>query len=470
MEKAIAKPSKTAYNGGSDKEVRRLTELRIPGNAARVMRRLREAGWEASAVGGCVRDSLLGRAPKDWDICTNARPEEMRRVFEGWHTVDTGLKHGTLTVVLDHEPFEVTTYRTDGVYTDHRHPDAVSFVSELREDLSRRDFTVNAMAWNPEDGLIDLFGGQEDLRRQVIRCVGDPMARFEEDALRMLRGLRFASVYRFAIEEETARAIHAKHRDLGRVAAERIRVELSKLLCGAGAEDILRAYPDVITFLLPELAPCVGFDQRTPYHRWDVWEHTIRTVGAAAPTETLRLTMLLHDSGKPRVFTVDEQGIGHAYGHAKVSVQLAEAVCERLRLDTATRDRVLLLIAHHDAPIQPGEQALTRLLNRFGEEALRQLIEVHRADEAGKGVRPPEEADQWAAELLGALDSLLQKQPCFSLRSLAVNGRDLMALGIPKGPRIGEVLQALLERVMAGETGNQREQLLDAARQLAHLP
>lgn len=297
--------------------------MTIPQDALTILQRLNDAGEEAYVVGGCVRDALLGVTPKDWDICTSARPEEMQRIFSGMHVVETGLKHGTLTVVLHHTPYEVTTFRVDGAYTDHRHPDGVTFVTDVTMDLARRDFTVNAMAYHPVRGLVDAFGGREDLARRLIRCVGRPEARFEEDALRILRALRFASVYDFDIDPETASAIHALYPTMAQVAAERIRVELSKLLCGKGVGRILRDYSDVITFLLPELAPSVGFEQHTPYHRFDVWEHTVRAVEAVAPTEALRLTMLLHDSGKPACFTMDAQGVGHAYGHQKRSTELA---------------------------------------------------------------------------------------------------------------------------------------------------
>ena len=294
--------------------------LQLPQGARYVMARLEESGYQAYAVGGCVRDSLLGRAPKDWDICTDALPEDMQRIFRCDHLIETGLKHGTLTVMKGGEPYEVTTFRVDGEYTDHRHPDGVHFVTEVREDLARRDFTVNAMAWNPKTGVVDAFGGREDLARGVIRCVGDAETRFGEDALRIMRALRFASVYGFAIEEETARAIHRLKDTLQDVAAERIRVELAKLLCGQGAGQILREYSDVLFAILPQLAAMHGFDQHTPYHAYDVWEHTVRAVESVPANEVLRLTMLLHDSGKPAAFTVDENGVGHAHGHQMESV------------------------------------------------------------------------------------------------------------------------------------------------------
>ncbi len=300
--------------------------IQIPPHAERILTLLNQAGYKAYVVGGCVRDALLSKTPKDWDICTSALPDEMERVFQGFRVVETGLKHGTLTVVLDGIPYEITTFRVDGAYTDHRHPDGVTFVTDVREDLARRDFTVNAMAYHPAEGLIDAFGGQEDLRRGVIRCVGQPEERFREDALRILRALRFASVYGFTIDEETAKAAHELKETLSLVAAERIRAELGKLLCGQGCGNILRAYRDILGQILPQLVPMFDFPQCTPHHRFDVWEHTVRSVENVPATEVLRFTMLLHDAGKPATFTRDEDGVGHFCGHAACSEKIAEAV------------------------------------------------------------------------------------------------------------------------------------------------
>ena len=437
---------------------------KLPKGAEFVLRRLHDAGYQAYVVGGCVRDTLLGIAPKDWDVCTNALPHEMQAVFADCHVIETGLQHGTLTVMYDHEPFEVTTFRVDGEYTDHRHPDEVIFVTDVRQDLSRRDFTVNAMAWSKETGVVDAFGGQEDLAARLIRCVGEPEKRFGEDALRIMRAMRFASVYGFAIDPDTDAAIHALKDTLAGVAAERIRVELAKLLCGAGAGNILRAYRDVIFTLFPELAAMDGFDQHTHHHLWDVWEHTVRAVEAVPAVETLRLAMLLHDCGKMAVFTVDDQGEGHFYGHEEQSVRIAEKVLADLKLDNATRDRVLLLIGSHGWPVTPERRLLKRRLNRLGEEALRQLIEVKRADALATGTKDPAVVEAHRAETLAALDALLAEQPCVTLRDMAVNGRDMMALGA-KGRTVGETLQWLLEQVLDDKLSNDRDVLLCAARE-----
>ena len=436
----------------------------LPRGAIFVLNRLHDAGYQAYVVGGCVRDTLLGLAPKDWDVCTNALPHEMQRVFADCHVIETGLQHGTLTVMYDHEPFEVTTFRVDGEYTDHRHPDEVIFVADVREDLSRRDFTVNAMAWSEETGVVDAFGGQEDLAARLIRCVGDPRKRFDEDALRIMRAMRFASVYGFAIDGETDAAIHELKDTLSGVAAERIRVELAKLLCGAGAGDILRAYRDVIFTLFPALGAMDGFDQRTHHHLWDVWEHTVRAVEAVPATELLRLAMLLHDCGKIAVFSVDDRGEGHFYGHEEQSVRIAEKVLADLKLDNATRDRVLLLIGSHGWPVTPERRLLKRRLNQLGEEALRQLIEVKRADALATGTKDPAAVEAYRRDTLAALDALLAEQPCVTLRDMAVNGRDMMALGA-KGRTVGETLQWLLEQVLDDALPNDREALLAAARE-----
>lgn len=437
--------------------------LNLPSGAAFILRRLKENGFQGYVVGGCVRDSLLGLTPKDWDICTNALPHQMQAIFRDQHVIETGLKHGTLTVMMHREPYEVTTFRVDGEYTDHRHPDSVRFVSDVRDDLSRRDFTINAMAWNPEAGLVDAFGGQEDLRDGIIRAVGTPTQRFTEDALRILRAMRFASVYGFAIEEGTARAAHALAPTLKSVAAERIRVELSKLLCGQGAADILRGYADVLFTLLPSLAPMKGFDQHTRHHIYDVWEHTLHALPLVPPTETLRLAILLHDAGKPHCFTLDKDGAGHMHGHANISAEIAEDVLSTLKMDNATKERVTLLVKQHHCDVRPERTLLRRRLNQFGEEALRELLLVHRADDAGKGTLSPEEVEGAYQRNLAVLEELLAENACFSLRDLAVSGRDLLAAGFPKGRTIGACLTYLLDEVMSDTLPNDRDALLRAA-------
>ena len=442
--------------------------INLPADVAVLLAMLRDAGYPAYAVGGCVRDALLGIEPHDWDICTSALPAQMQQVFRGLHTVETGLKHGTLTVVVNHVPYEITTFRVDGAYTDHRHPDTVSFVDNIAEDLSRRDFTVNAMAWSPDAGLVDLFGGRDDLAAGVIRCVGEPALRFDEDALRILRALRFASIYDFTIDPATDAAARKLAPSLAGVAGERIREELLKLLCGRGTGRILRAYPDILSEIIPEIRPMVGYDQQNHHHSYDLWEHTVRAVENMPPEADLRLAMLLHDTGKPLVRTTDEHGEGHYRGHQQASAEIAARAADTLRLDNATRDRVLLLVRYHDIPLrtESGEinldrSFLLRKLNRFGETDLRDLIRIHRADRIATGYSSPEREDRRMKERLDALDALLAEKPCYTLKDLAVNGHDLQAAGL-RGKEIGETLQRLLEDVMDGRVENSRDALLRA--------
>ena len=439
--------------------------MELPREVSGLIDRLEEAGYSAYAVGGCVRDTLLSLHPHDWDLCTSARPEEMQAVFRGERLAETGLKHGTLTVVIDHHPYEITTFRTDGTYTDHRHPDSVTFVEDVSGDLSRRDFTVNAMAYSPRTGLVDLFGGRRDLENRVIRCVGTPADRFREDALRILRALRFASAYDFALEAETDKALRLLAPTLKTVAAERIQAELLKLLCGPGAGRILRAYPDVLTVIIPEIGPMVGYDQRNHHHHFDLWEHTVQAVENMPAEPDLRLTMLLHDTGKPAVCTVDDRGEAHYRGHQAASAVIAERVTDDLRCDRKTRDRVIRLVRYHDIPLRTDSGAvnldrsfLLRRLNRFGEEDFRALILIHRADRIATGHSPREREDRRMAERIAALDALLAEKPCFTLKDLAVNGNDLQAMGL-KGPAVGDALKQLLEAVMDGKISNEKAQL-----------
>ena len=440
----------------------------LPPAVSDLIAQLNEAGFSAYAVGGCVRDSLLGLTPHDWDLCTSALPEDMLRVFRNERVAETGLKHGTLTVIRNHVPYEITTFRVDGTYTDHRHPDSVAFVADVAEDLARSDFTVNAMAWSPADGLTDLFGGRNDLEAGIIRCVGEPCRRFEEDALRILRALRFASVFDFAIDPATDEAARKQASSLRNVAGERIREELLKLLCGRGAGRILRAYPDILGVVIPEILPMVGYDQQNHHHSWDLWEHTVRALEGVPPEPDLRLTMLLHDTGKPSVRTTDERGEGHYKGHQAASGKIAERVASDLRLDTASRNRIVRLVEYHDIPLrtESGETNLDRAfllrrLNRFGEKDLRALFLIHRADRIATGYSSPEREDARLKERMDALDALLAEQPCFTVKDLAVNGHDLMAAGF-RGKAVGDTLQRLLEDVMDGKTENTREALLES--------
>lgn len=443
----------------------------IPAPALAILRRLESAGHEAWAVGGCVRDCLLDLTPHDWDLCTSATPEQVSAALQGWPLIPTGLRHGTLTVRLEKQNWEVTTYRTDGQYTDHRHPDGVRFVSKVEEDLARRDFTVNAMAWHPDRGLFDPMGGQKDLTSRLLRCVGEPQKRFDEDALRILRGVRFAACYGLTPEEATAAAIHRNLPLLRRVAPERCIAELRRLLCAPAdwLEPILRAYWDVLSALpgLAFLRPMEGYDQQNPHHTLDLKEHTIRAVVSVPPREHLRFAALLHDVGKPACRTTDEAGTAHFYGHPRESARMAERAFRALRCENALRQRVIGLIELHDVWVPPTPASARRWLGRLGEEGLRDLLALERGDtlaHAPSCQGPRLEAlDRWEA----LLEQVLAEEKCFSLRDLAVKGDDLLAAGIPAGPGMGRALAYLLAEVQEGRLPNEREVLAAAA--LAYL-
>ena len=350
---------------------------------------LEAAGYEAYLVGGAVRDFVRDSSPaKDWDIATNALPEQVKAVFAGFRLIETGLKHGTVTVVIDHIQLEITTYRVDGGYTDHRHPDAVSFTRSLKEDLERRDFTMNALAYHPAAGVVDLVGGRADIEAGLVRCVGDPDRRFREDGLRMLRALRFASVYGMTIEPGTAAAVHRNRALLERIAAERVQAELTKLLCGRGAAAVLRSFADVLEVLIPELVPMFGFDQRNPHHDRDVWEHTIAVVEHTPPEPVLRWAALFHDMGKPSCFSLTD-GVGHFFGHAEQGAVMTERILDRLRFDRDGRERIARLVRYHDMPLTADRKRIKRLLSKHGVEAARQLIGLHRADTLGQSAVLP---------------------------------------------------------------------------------
>ena len=420
---------------------------------------LEQAGFEAWLVGGAVRDYVRDGSPAhDWDITTNALPQQMQEIFRDFTLIETGLKHGTVTVVMDGLPLEITTYRVDGSYSDHRHPDEVRFTRSLREDLERRDFTMNALAYHPQQGVIDLVGGVADIRAGLVRCVGDPNRRFREDSLRILRALRFASVLGLEIEPATAAAIRTHCGLLKAVAAERIREELTRLLCGVDAARILTDFADVLAVPLPVIRPMFGFDQHNPHHDRDIWAHTVAVVAAAPAEPVLRWAALLHDAGKPDCFTLGEDGVGHFYGHAPRSTELAGNVLSALRFDNAGRDAILRLIRYHDMPLLPDRKAVRRLLNKHGEEGARRLIELHRADTIGQAPRCRERLALFR-EVEAMVDNILAEQDCFSLKDLAINGRDMMELGL-QGPDIGRTLQQCLSDVMEDRLPNEREVLL----------
>lgn len=437
----------------------------LPPRVAYALERLRRAGFLAYAVGGCVRDSLCGREPNDWDITTSATPEEMQTVFSDLRTVETGLKHGTLTVLVERTPLEITTFREDGEYLDNRHPSSVAFSRSLDADLSRRDFTVNAMAYHPDEGLVDLFGGREDLKARVIRCVGEPERRFSEDGLRILRALRFASVLDFSIDPATQEAIHRCSCLLLNISRERIREEFFKLLTGPGAVRILREYTDVVAVFLPEILPSVGYEQYSRYHAYDVWEHTLRAIEASPRELLVRLALLFHDLGKPAVKTEDAEG-WHFKGHAAVSRQLCEEALRRLATDHATLSAVLQLVELHDRECRPEERAVKRLMQKLSDENISRLMEIQRADRIAHAEgydQPPAHL----AEIPRVVERIRREGACLTISGLTVGGEDLMALGIPRGPLLGKILSALLDAVVDERCPNEKACLLAEAKRLA---
>ena len=434
----------------------------LPEDVLFCMKRLEKAGYTVYAVGGCVRDAMLGLPAKDYDLCTSATPEEICQVFDGCELVRNGEKHGTIGVVLHHNLYEITTYRTESGYADHRHPDQVTFVTDLQQDLARRDFTINAMAFNPKTGYIDLFEGKKDLFAGVLRTVGDPETRFREDGLRILRGVRFACRFRLDIAPATYKAMNQLAELLDQLAQERIAAELSQILCHMVPGDLIR-FRTVMVQVIPELKDSIGFQQHSPYHTYDVFTHTDAVLGAAAADPAVRWAALLHDTGKPRVFTQDESGKGHFYGHAQESAQIAEEVLRRLKVSNALREQVVFLIAHHMDTIAPEKAALRKKLSKYGSENMEKLLCLQEADQAGKGKRSSGNSFEKVRLILEKLE---KEGGSLQIRDLAVNGHDLMELGYPAGPELGECQKALFAMVLSGEIPNEKQALLKKAKDL----
>ena len=438
----------------------------MPKNVDTAINLLQSAGFEAYAVGGCVRDSLLGKTPNDWDITTSAKPEDMKSVFADFHCIDTGIKHGTVTVVIDGEPLEITTFRLDGEYEDNRHPKSVTFTSNLGADLGRRDFTVNAMAYSKRTGTVDLFGGQNDLKNGIIRCVGDPDRRFNEDALRILRALRFASALDFEIEEKTAQSLLKNRALLGNISEERIAKELLKLICGKGAKRILTDFAPVLFEILPELQPMYKNSHDNPHHCYDIYEHTLIAVESIDPEPTLRFAMLLHDCGKPAVKKFDENGVAHFYGHQRISAEISAQILARLKVSNKFRDEILFLVSNHDRwELYENTEKMPRYLSKFGLDGVLNLLKVMRADVLAQSPEYRYRLDQ-IADAEETAKNLAAQKPCLSLSELQINGRTLMDIGIPQGRKLGAVLAQLLDEVIDGVTKNTQEALTTRAREI----
>lgn len=440
-------------------------DIKMPENVKTVIEALENAGYEAYAVGGCVRDAILGKLPNDWDIATSAKPEQMKELFKGYHCVETGIEHGTLTVVLD-SPLEITTFRLDGEYEDNRHPKSVDFTAELSLDLARRDFTVNAMARNLNGEIIDPYGGRADIKKKLIRCVGDPDKRFNEDALRILRGLRFASTLDFEIEEKTAESIR-KNKDLIKnISVERVSKELLKLICGKGAYRILKEFAEVIFVIIPELEPMYKNPHDSKYHCYDIYEHSLYVLDNVSADPLMRFSALLHDCGKPMAKQYSSDGQAHYKGHQHISAQLAQQVMQRLKLPNKFRDEALFIIENHDRwELYERADKMKKFLSEFGEQRVFELLEIMRADSLSQSpryysrIKTIDEARQKA-------EQIMKTKPCLSRNLLAVNGKDLIEIGIPKGKALGFVLSALLDEVIDGKIKNRSEDLIQRAKQI----
>lgn len=433
--------------------------IQLPEDVRYIIHTLQDAGHEAFVVGGCVRDSLLSRTPDDWDITTSARPEETKALFR--RTIDTGIQHGTVTVMLHKKGYEVTTYRVDGEYEDGRHPKEVIFTGNLIEDLKRRDFTINAMAYNEESGLVDAFSGKQDLEKGIVRCVGDADERFTEDALRIMRAVRFSAQLGFSIEEKTKEAIRGHAGNLKKVSAERIRTELTKLVLSPHPEYLILAWETGITgVILPEFNRLMQTPQRNPHHCWNVGEHTLRAMQAVRPDRVLRLVMLFHDFGKPDCAATDENGIDHFRGHGAWSSKMAEEILKRLRYDNDTIDRVRELVYWHDMEILPEKRAVRRAAAKVGKELFPLLLEVKHADLAAQSDYQRIQKEEWLHSLQVIYEQIREEGDCLALKDLAVTGRDLIAAGMKPGPGLGQALQDLLQLVLEDPSRNSKEYLL----------
>ena len=434
----------------------------IPHTVLSCIDALEDAGFAAFLVGGCVRDAYLGLSPHDFDLCTSALPEQTEAVFAGRKLVLAGKKHGTIGVVTDSGVVEITTFRTEGCYTDSRHPQWVKFVPRIEDDLARRDFTVNAMAYSPTRGFADPFGGRQDLDNHRLRAVGDPKTRFEEDALRILRGVRFAAKFDLLPEENTKAAMLSLAPTLEKIARERVFEELSRFLLHAKAGNLLTFAP-ILAAAIPPLQPCVGFDQRSPHHAYDLFTHIAHVTASVPATLPLRWAALLHDVGKPATFTTDETGRGHFYGHAKASAALADQILRTLKAPTALREQAVSLIGLHMTRLEPEKKLLRRRLSKLGSETVHMLLLLQEADMGSKGTGKPDEQEQFA-HIRRILSEIEAENACLSLKDLAVNGNDLLELGMT-GKEIGSTLNALLEQVLDEMLPNTREALLSAVSQ-----
>ncbi len=444
-------------------------KIKMPGKVNKIIGVLQEAGFEAYAVGGCIRDSLLGRTPNDWDITTSAKPMEVKALFS--HTIDTGIQHGTVTILLDREGFEVTTYRIDGEYEDGRHPKEVSFTGSLEEDLKRRDFTINALAYNKMAGLIDIFEGQKDLKDGIIRCVGNAEERFTEDALRMLRAIRFSAQLGYRIEENTLAAIHKLAGNLEKISAERIQTELLKLIVSPHPDYLRTAYECGVTkVFFPEFDLAMETPQNHPHHCYNVGEHILHSLLEIPADKVLRLTMLLHDIAKPQCLTVDEKGITHFHGHEEMGAEMSRVILRRLRMDNDTTDKVCRLVRFHDYGngVAPDRRIVRRAVNKIGEDLFADFLLVKKADLLAQSMYLREEKLSNLAAWDACYREIREAEECVSLRTLAVNGKDLIAAGLQPGRELGDILKQLLDEVLENPEKNEKDYLISRAKELRY--
>ena len=439
----------------------------LPVNVNLIINTLSQNGFDAYIVGGCVRDSILGISPQDWDITTNALPKDILSCFKEYKTIETGIKHGTVAVIIENKIYEITTYRIDGEYKDNRHPEKVVFSDKLEYDLGRRDFTVNSMAYNPKTGLIDLYGGMNDLKYKAIRCVGQADKRFKEDALRILRAMRFASVYDFTIEVSTSKAIFENAKLLNNISEERIKAEFNKLICGNSASYILNRYKRVIKVFIPEIEVMFDFDQNNPHHNKTLWKHTLSSMSHIDNDLLLRLTMFFHDIGKPLAQKYDEEKkICHYNGHNMFSCAIAENIMKRLRYSNEIINNTKELIFYHDIRCGNNKKQIKKILSKIGEDKFRKLLKVQKADILAQSFYKREEKLLNMELCEKTFEEIINEKECFSLKDLSVNGRDLIHLGIEKGEDIGKTLDTLLNFVIDGKLENEKEALLEKSKEI----
>ena len=438
--------------------------MELPFQICEILERIERAGFEAFVVGGCVRDHLMGMTPHDFDITTSATPKETENIFADCRVIETGIKHGTVTVLYKGISTEITTFRVDGGYSDGRHPDSVSFSRNIEDDLSRRDFTMNGIAYNPKLGFVDPFGGREAIERGIIRCIGDPNKRFGEDALRVVRALRFSATLGFPIEEETARAMLSHKKDLRKVSVERIFTELKRLICGKDVRRVLMEFSEVFAAIIPPLGAEIGYDQGSKYHDSTLYEHTARAVEAAPDTVEMRLAMLFHDIGKPACRTEDDNGECHYYGHSDISARMTDEILRALKCDNALRERVVEIVRYHDIPVDTSRKYIRRQLAKHGAEVFADIMAAHIADDSAKREFCRDRIPK-AREVIAIAAEISEEKPCFSVKMLEISGNDLKDI-VPPSPLMGRILTKLFEEVVDEKLPNEKSALLKRASEI----